>query len=139
MKTEIYSYMKSKTNLLEMKTLIIISLILFILKILCVTSSLVSPSRVGQTREDCFSSLYENIARCVRDTCLRINCNNNSIKTTCNIEWDQLCCIEFVSAKQCSPQELKIINKGHKKIQKILESKECKDYPRCSYKCKKSY
>lgn len=97
------------------------------------------PVRVGQTRDDCFKSLYENIARCVQSTCRRINCNNKSNKTTCNIEWDQLCCIEFVSAKHCPPEDFKLIQKGHEKVQKILESKECKDYPRCSYKCKKFY
>jgi hypothetical protein len=121
------------------ETLIIISLILFIFKTLWESSSLATHEKVGQTHENCTSSLFESNARCIRDTCLRINCNNNSTKTTCNINWDQMCCVEFVLAKHCSPEDLKLIKKGVKTIQKDLESKNCKNFPRCSYKCKKSY
>jgi hypothetical protein len=125
-----------------MKILFVIILLIPIFEIscnkiqICRSSSVSMDANVSDT---CSEAITQNYYYCDLDSCLSYGCIDGTMKSFCNSIWDQLCCLEYVSIRKCSPTDYKIVLKVFDSLTRYVESVNCSQYPRIGIKCQRSY
>ncbi len=123
-----------------MKFLISFCLFLLITNIQCdIPQKLFADLTAAQTYDNCESILSEGVGNCIRNSCSRFDCSDESRRTSCLISWDWMCCMEYLTYNQCSLSDFRSIEDALQNIQKNLESKNCTRLPRKSYRCRTVY
>ncbi|CAG2103146.1 unnamed protein product [Medioppia subpectinata] len=95
--------------------------------------------RLAKMSDTCRKKLKPELGKCVERAANRYDVDVGNDKlgpNDCKALWDFMCCLIDVVAKECDASDLSVLQLGFTAIQKVIETKDCKNSGRGTVDCR---